>query len=474
LGSVASAWVDDGGWEAQADMVVERVYGRGPARPLERLRQCVLSPQELRLLLQRRVGRRVVADDLWPLVAKQVLWLLDQLADVSKDDDYKQHQLRYIEHTVHVVRRLYEAEGRVLGSSISSLEQLLSRDVSQFGCAPVAVLAPDFDGLCVLAAHVSTSRLREGDVVVECDGQRLCDVEPVVARLMMLGDGGQARLLTVMRGGVRMDVSESLFSVAEHRAWVEERRTEVAERMCLQDAQADLAKRGKAAVPAGACRKGSSVRDRGGGGSSSNGARRRDEGRALEAGARQEGAPEGGGASAASDAGQQAQHIVTKLSRAALEELVLASLSGPNTVQEICARLPQTAPALTSPVGDDECAVNLGPLFSRVPNVVVIDILLRLSLEMRLACCLTVSKGFRVFRKEPALFEDIDISTHWLSSGGLRRLFEFLPDRGQQVLAFAPAQQSLPIACCGRADVANVWPGEVFARHCFCAWIPTP
>ena len=96
-------------------MVVERVYGRGPARPLERLRQCVLSPQELRLLLQRRVGRRVVADDLWPLVAKQVLWLLDQLADGSKDDDYKHHWLRHVEHTVHVVRRLYEAEGRVLG-----------------------------------------------------------------------------------------------------------------------------------------------------------------------------------------------------------------------------------------------------------------------------------------------------------------------------------------------------------------------
>ena len=158
------------------------------------------------------------------------------------------------------------------------------------------------------------------------------------------------------------------------------------------------------------------------------------------------GTPEVGGVSRASDAGQQAQHIVTKLSRSALEGLVLASLSGPNTLQVISVCLPQAAPALMSPVGDDGRAVNLGPLFTLVPNAVVIDILLRLSLEKRLACCLTVSKGFRIFRREPALFEDINsISTNWLSSAGLRRLFAFLPDQGQQVFAFTPVRQGGPL-----------------------------
>ena len=178
-----------------------------------------------------------------------------------------------------------------------------------------------------------------------------------------------------------------------------------------------MAKRGKAAL-----------QDCDGGGSSrSSAARKRDE---------------GGGASPAPafEAGQQAQHIVAKLSRSALEELVLASLCRPNTVQEISAHLPQAAPALTAPVGDDARAVNLGPLFSRVPNAVVIDILLRLNFETRLAWCLTLSKGFRVFRREPAIFEDVNsINSKWLSSAGLRRLLAFLPDQGQQVLPPLPA-----------------------------------
>ena len=94
-----------------------------------------------------------------------------------------------------------------------------------------------------------------------------------------------------------------------------------------------MAKRGKAAAPP----RGAQDCD-GGGSSRSSAARKRDE---------------GGGASPApaSEAVQQAQHIVAKLSRSALEELVLASLCRPNTLQEISAHLPQAAPARTAPVG---------------------------------------------------------------------------------------------------------------------------
>ena len=201
-----------------------------------------------------------------------------------------------------------------------------------------------------------------------------------------------------------------------------------------------MAKRGKAAL-----------QDCDGGGSSRSSAARKRDG--------------GGGASPASEAGQQAQHIVAKLSRSALEELVLASLCRPNTLQEVSAHLPQAAPALMAPVGDDARAVNLGPLFSRVPNAVMIDILLRLNFETRLAWCLTLSKGFRVFRREPAIFEDVNsINSKWLSSAGLRRLLAFLPDQGRQVLAVGPSSPPLPAPCPGRADAANAWPGGTSAR----------
>ena len=211
-----------------------------------------------------------------------------------------------------------------------------------------------------------------------------------------------------------------------------------------------MAKRGKAAAPP----RGAQDCD-GGGSSRSSAARKRDE---------------GGGASPApaSEAGQQAQHIVAKLSRSALEELVLASLCRPNTLQEISAHLPQAAPALTAPVGDDARGVNLGPLFSRVPNAVVIDILLRLNFETRLAWCLTLSKGFRVFRREPAIFEDVNsINSKWLSSAGLRRLLAFLPDQGQQVLPPLPAPYP------GRADAANAWPGGTSACPSVFESVPT-
>ena len=211
-----------------------------------------------------------------------------------------------------------------------------------------------------------------------------------------------------------------------------------------------MAKRGKAAAPP----RGAQDCD-GGGSSRSSAARKRDE---------------GGGASPApaSEAGQQAQHIVAKLSRSALEELVLASLCRPNTLQEISAHLPQAAPALTAPVGDDARAVNLGPLFSRVPNAVVIDILLRLNFETRLAWCLTLSKGFRIFRREPAIFEDVNsINSKWLSSAGLRRLLAFLPDQGQQVLP--PLPDTYP----GRADAANAWPGGTSACPSVFESVPT-
>ena len=207
---------------------------------------------------------------------------------------------------------------------------------------------------------------------------------------------------------------------------------------------AQMAKRGKAAAPRGA-------QDCDGRGSSRSSAARKRDG--------------GGGASPASEAGQQAQHIVAKLSRSALEELVLASLCRPNTLQEVSAHLPQAAPALMAPVGDDARAVNLGPLFSRVPNAVMIDILLRLNFETRLAWCLTLSKGFRVFRREPAIFEDVNsINSKWLSSAGLRRLLAFLPDQGRQVLAVGPSSPPLPAPCPGRADAANAWPGGTSAR----------
>ena len=211
-----------------------------------------------------------------------------------------------------------------------------------------------------------------------------------------------------------------------------------------------MAKRGKAAAPP----RGAQDCD-GGGSSRSSAARKRDE---------------GGGASPApaSEAVQQAQRIVAKLSRSALEELVLASLCRPNTMQEISAHLPQAAPARTAPVGDDARASNLGPLFSRVPNAVVIDILLRLNFETRLAWCLTLSKGFRVFRREPAIFEDVNsINSKWLSSAGLRRLLAFLPDQGQQVLP--PLPDTYP----GRADAANAWPGGTSACPSVFESVPT-
>lgn len=127
---------------------------------------------------------------------------------------------------------------------------------------------------------------------------------------------------------------------------------------------------------------------------------------------------------------------IGRLSRKALEDLVLGSLSKKFAITEddLNALMPAQNPKRREGrVGDDETVKNLG-LFSSVPTVIVLDILMRLNLEMRLNCCIGVCKGFRIFAKDPSLFHTLtNINTNWISSSGFGRLFDWLPGAGTQV-----------------------------------------
>ena len=130
-------------WEALAREVESRVYGGDPKKPIGKLREVQLSAGDLRLLLALRVGRRVVAVDVQPIVRKNVEWLLSILDESCWDVWRVDQEINSICHNAVIIQMLCKAEKQREHADVTyATDQLAEMRASSVAAGPAALLGP--------------------------------------------------------------------------------------------------------------------------------------------------------------------------------------------------------------------------------------------------------------------------------------------------------------------------------------------